>query len=161
MGKGMQYVAWILALILLTFLFGDWEESKNNPNRNLVSSNENGRILVELKKNRWNSYITPGTINGVPVSFIIDTGANDVAIPKELQEKLGLIRGQRGISMTANGETTHWKTHIDTLTIGDITLYDIDGSILSNFPSDHILLGMSALSFLELRKKDDTLTLIQ
>ena len=44
-----------------------------------------------------------GFINGYPVTFLVDTGATDVALSEALAERLRLQRGGGAISQTANG----------------------------------------------------------
>ena len=64
--------------------------------------------------------------------------------------------------MTANGAVELAHTRIAELTIGSITLYDVDASINPGMDKDMpILLGMSVLKQLEMQQKDDTLILKQ
>ena len=161
MGRGMLTIGWIICLALLTWKFGDWESQKINPNQQLDSDTVDGRNEVVLQQNRWGQYLFTGKINGVAVNFLVDTGANDIAVPKELQQELGLIRGARGTASTANGYTTFWHTDIDSVEIGNIRLFDLEGSILDNMPGGYVLLGMTALTHLEIEQKNNTLILRQ
>ena len=162
-GKVMIYIAWLLVLGLLTISFGAWEKYQYNPNSNpkSVHSDTNGVIEVQLASNRHNHYIVDGTINGHKVTFLLDTGATNVAIPAHLAKKLGLQRGYRHQVMTANGITEAFSTQLNTLTIGDILLRDIRASIYPSITRNEILLGMSALKQIEFTQRGDQLTLRQ
>lgn len=161
MGKAMLTIAWIAVLGLLTLWFGRWEARQHNPNAAPDSRQSAGQVEVTLKANRWHHYVSSGTINGEPVTFLLDTGATAVSVPANLADKLGLDKGVTMQSQTANGTVRVWSTRIDQLTLGAITLTDLRGSINPGMQGDEILLGMSALKQLEIRQQGDTLTLIQ
>ncbi|MEH6473643.1 MAG: TIGR02281 family clan AA aspartic protease [Halopseudomonas sp.] len=160
-GKNMMILAWIIAMGLLTWIFGDWEERQINPNRSPLSSSALGVTEVTLVRNRQGHYVTSGSINQHPVVFLVDTGATTVAIPGGLQQQLGLVEGKRQRSITANGTATAYATVIGQLKIGDIELFNVRASILPNMPGKHILLGMSVLREIEFTQKGDKLTLRQ
>jgi len=155
----MYTVAWLFAIALLTVFFSGHEERKVNPNQNPESRTNNGATEVVLKQNRQGHYITSGTINGIEVIFLLDTGATDVSIPEHIADKIGLKKG-RGIPIsTANGTIKAYQSWVQDLTIGDILLHDIDANINPGMRDDFILLGMSALKKLEFTQRDGVLTL--
>jgi aspartyl protease family protein len=100
----MTIAAWALALGLLTWLFAGFLERRDNPNLDAVGSltQEGARELV-LRRNPSGHYIAKGRINGHPVSFLVDTGATDVAVPEGLARRIGLELGRPGISRTEIG----------------------------------------------------------
>ena len=161
MGKKMMVIAWIFAIILLTFLFGLWEEKQLYPNSSPNSSRSDSSIEVKLKRNRYGHYLVSGSVNREEALFLLDTGATLVAVPGELQQKYNLVRGRSHYSNTANGTTKAYATIIETLTIGDIHLTNVKASIIPNMKGDEILLGMSALKQLEFTQKGNQLTLRQ
>lgn len=152
--------AWVALIALLTLYFADREHERNNPNQQVASSLTGTIAEVELKANTRHHYLANGLLNGIPVTFMVDTGASDVAIPAELGKKLGLIPGERGTSITANGEVTVFRTHIKSLQLGDIVVRDIRGSLNPGMSAeDEILLGMTFLKNLDFSQKNDVLTL--
>lgn len=158
-GKAMWIATWIIGLLLLTQFFAGQEKSWRNPNQTPeYRTTQAGAQEVVLQRNRQGHYIVSGSINNHAAEFLLDTGATDVVISGDLAERFGLKRGFRGIATTANGNVTVYATHIDQLSIGNITLYQVDASI-NPAMDDLILLGMSALKQLELTQRDDTLTL--
>lgn len=161
LGKGMIIVAWLGVIGLLTLFFAGKQEERSNPNRNLVSSTGDGVIEVRLRRNAGGHYVAPGEINGRPVTFILDTGATNVAVPLAMKEELGLKAGPAVPTQTANGVSTSYLTRIDQLRLGDIVVSDVRAGLAKGFGGDEILLGMSVLSELELVQRDDTLIIRQ
>jgi aspartyl protease family protein len=95
------------------------------------------------------------------VTFLLDTGATDVAVPQRLAARLGLEKGHASRSRTANGVVTTWRTVLDEVGIGPVRLQDIRASILPSMAGSEVLLGMSFLKRLELVQKGESLTLRQ
>ncbi len=152
--------AWLALLALLTLYFANKEREQINPNQQVTSTQNGTYAEVQLKANTHHHYLANGTINHKPVTFMIDTGASDVAIPKALAEELGLVAGEAGISSTANGDVRVFRTVIERLQLGDIVLHNVKGSLNPGMDGNNeILLGMSFLKQLEFSQKDDVLTL--
>jgi len=61
---------------------------------------------VVLKRSHDGHYIFPGTINGRPVSFLLDTGATLVSVPAHRAEELGLAAGAHQQSVTATARSS-------------------------------------------------------
>lgn len=158
-GKWMFILAWICGLGLLTLIFGDVLESQRNPNQEPESMRIDGQTEVRLRQNRQGHYVTNGTINGQPVTFLIDTGATNVAIPASMQNELGLTAGRNGLAQTANGVVRVAQTTIDSLTIGDIELSNVQAHLNPGLGDGQILLGMSVLKQLEFTQRQDWLIL--
>jgi aspartyl protease family protein len=160
LGKGMTYAAWVLGLALLTLLFSDQLERQQNPNRNVqAEAGVQGSRELVLKRNRAGHYVAGGSINGYPVTFLLDTGATDVAIPERVARRIGLERGRRSISRTAAGDVMTWSALLRSVDLGGLELNTIPATILPDMPGDQVLLGMSYLKRLELVQRGDTLTL--
>ena len=81
LGRGMALIASVLILGLLTLFFNSNLDQRNNTNRQLQVAA--GAELI-LKRSSNGHYIFPGTINGQPVNFLLDTGATFVSIPAYL-----------------------------------------------------------------------------
>ncbi|MBD3586091.1 TIGR02281 family clan AA aspartic protease [Salinimonas sp. HHU 13199] len=158
-GKWMFILAWICGLGLLTLIFSDVLESQHNPNQEPESMRIDGQTEVRLKQNRQGHYVTNGTINGQPVTFLIDTGATNVAIPVSMQNELGLTAGRSGLAQTANGVVRVAQTTIDSLTIGEIVLTNVQAHLNPGLGDGQILLGMSVLRQLEFTQRQDWLIL--
>ncbi len=161
-GRWMLYVFWIIVLILGSFIGGFWQDLQNNPNQTYTSSiNSQGLRSVTLKKNRYGHYVFNGAINQHTVTFMLDTGASDVVIPEKTSKRLNLVEGITTYANTANGVIPVKATRLESLSIGDITLYNIKASINPHMDGDEILLGMSVLQNLDFSQTGDVLTLTQ
>jgi len=161
-GRGMIFTAWLLLLGMLAFGFESILDWQMNPNTHPEGSvDAQGMREVTLRRNRAGHYVANGRINGQSVTFLLDTGATDVAVPRQLAARLGLKKGYASRSRTANGVVTTWRTMLDEVGIGPIRLEGIRASILPSMPGNEVLLGMSFLKRLELAQKGDSLTLRQ
>lgn len=162
LGRGMLTVAWIIVLGILAIIFARWERHQINPNQKFLATQTATLREITLEANRYHHYVTPGTINGKAVTFLLDTGATDVVVPQRLSEELNLKPGALGYAQTANGTIEVRSTIIDELTIGPIRFFKLRASINPGMgKSEEILLGMSALRQVEIFQKDGQLTLRQ
>lgn len=159
MGRSMAYLAWIAGLIVLTLFFNRYIAKTENPNAKPDSYIKNGNAVVTLKQNRAGHYVTNGYINGYEVTFLLDTGATQISIPATIADNIGLESGRRQMVSTANGSIDVYATRLNSLTIGELTLYDLSANINPYMQDNTILLGMNALRQLKLVQQGDTLTL--
>ena len=161
-GKGMLILSLTIGLILLTLVFDNLLKRQINPNRNPESIElRSGIREVTLQRNRQGHYIADGTINDIPVTFLLDTGATDVAIPETIADQANLKKGDARVAVTANGSVNVYSTKIGKLTLGNISLEDISASITPSMFNNTILLGMSALKEIDFSQVGSTLTLRQ
>lgn len=153
LGKGMLTVGWVVALVLLTWVFNGILDRRHNPNVNLSG----GSKTVILQRNHQGHYVANGKINGQPVTFFVDTGATTISIPRKIAKQLNLEEKSEITVSTANGRTTAYLTRLDTVSLGDITLADIRGNITPNMDGDEVLLGMNFLKHLSFTQQGDQL----
>ncbi|MFC3607716.1 retropepsin-like aspartic protease family protein [Stutzerimonas tarimensis] len=157
----MLVLAWVAGLYLATQFFSEWEFSRLNPNLTPESQRTGEFIEVTLSGNAQGHFVAAGRINGERVTFLLDTGATDVAVPARLAEQLGLSRGQPQPVMTASGPSTGYRTRIERLELGDIVLNGVPALLIPDFDSPVVLLGMSALKQLEFTQRAGTMLLRQ
>jgi aspartyl protease family protein len=119
------------------------------------------RATVVLTPDKNGHFVSSGSINGASVRFLVDTGATMVSMSVEDARRAGVnyLAGERGYSQTANGVTSVYKVKLGQVTLGDITLRDIDGAVQENSALPVVLLGMSFLGKLEMRREGNSLTL--
>ncbi|MCP3671123.1 MAG: TIGR02281 family clan AA aspartic protease [Gammaproteobacteria bacterium] len=153
--------AWVGLLAILTLFFNAYLERQNNPNTNPVTSAAGLVTEMVLQRNRAGHYVASGRINGRKVTFLLDTGATDVVVSDELADDLGLRRGMRMTSKTANGVVSAWRTQLSDVSLGDISLQNVRASILPGLQGDEVLLGMSFLQQLEMVQRGKHLLLRQ
>lgn len=101
-------------------------------------------------------YITTGTINGQPVTFMVDTGATWISMSGQHAKRLGIdyrVRGKRSRVSTANGIVPVFVVNLDRVKVGDIELHHVAAAVLEADSGREILLGMSFLNRVEIERK--------
>ncbi len=105
-------------------------------------------------------FVTPGSINGHAVEFLVDTGATFVSMGAADAKRLGIDyeKGQQGQSSTANGIVKAYLVRLKKIRIQDVELYDVEASVsMGNMPG--VLLGNSFLTRFQMKRENDLLTL--
>lgn len=105
-----------------------------------------------------------GTINALPVRFLVDTGATTVAISGDEAARLGIDyrkRGRAGYAATAGGMVRAYTLTLEKVEIGPITLHDVEAGVVEGSYPREALLGMSFLKRLDMRREGERLELIQ
>jgi aspartyl protease family protein len=120
------------------------------------------RQSVSLTADMRGHFSAAGSLNGYPMSFLVDTGATAIAISAAEARRIGLDykAGQAVGVGTAAGVVPAWRVKFSTVKVGSITLNHVDGMVVEsglNVP----LLGMSFLNRMEMKRDGQTMTLIQ
>ena len=115
---------------------------------------------VRLSADVNGHYIANGSVNGSPVRFLVDTGATMVALPGSVARQAGVrfSDAPRGTVQTAGGPTTAYKVRLDTVSIGGVTLHNIEAVVIDRGLSLP-LLGMSFLSRMEIGRDGELMVL--
>lgn len=106
-------------------------------------------------------FVSEVQINGATLKFLLDTGATTVALNSgdAKYAKIDYKRGEPMMVSTANGVVAAYRVTIASLKIGNITLSQVEGSVLEGGSPSVVLLGMSALNRLDMKRQDIALTL--
>ena len=160
-GTTMTVFAWIIFLGILFAGFDYLISQRFNPNQNIVTAVNGYQKEIVLQRNSYGHYVSSGTINGHRVTFLLDTGASDIAIPESIANRIELSKGRAIVVKTANGNTRAYRTRLDSVAVGEIKLYDLNATILPNITGDEILLGMNFLKHFEIIQKGRSLTIRQ
>ncbi|MDR2637077.1 MAG: TIGR02281 family clan AA aspartic protease [Zoogloeaceae bacterium] len=104
-----------------------------------------------------------GMINGRSVNFTVDTGASLISMSMSDAKRLGLNleRGTPSMFSTANGSAQGIILKLDTVSVGGITLRNVDAAVMSHNVIPRILLGNSFLNRTNMQRNGDTLILKQ
>ena len=115
---------------------------------------------VALGADSQGHHWTVGQVNGKTIRFLVDTGATSIALPSAFARNAGIdyLKGQRGSVSTANGNAGAFRVKLDSVTVGDITLYQVDAVIMEG-GLDTALLGMSFLSRTDMKRDGANLVL--
>jgi aspartyl protease family protein len=117
---------------------------------------------VQIMRDNSGMYSTVGSINGLPVSFIVDTGATQVAMNAAAARRLGIdyrVTGTPAAVTTASKVERAWVVTLDTVKVGSIELRNVAGVVLEGAQPGQVLLGMSYLGRLEITNNGRLLTL--
>jgi aspartyl protease family protein len=131
-------------------------------NQVFAAAPDSGSGQAILTADERGHFVTTGTINGGTVQFLVDTGASMISIGRSDALRVGIDyrKGQRGLSNTANGVAAVYKVKVDTVRIGEITLNNVD-ALVHDQDMPWVLLGMSFLNRVEMRRDSSNLTLIK
>lgn len=118
-----------------------------------VTSDVQGDIVIPLRKN-GGGWIISVELNGLySANLILDTGATITSLSEDLAFDMGLTADPRYAPITAetaNGSTTAWITHVQTIQTGEAELNNLQVAVLdfSNLSQRNIN-GLLGLNFLK------------
>jgi len=120
------------------------------------------RASVSLTADARGHFAAGGSINGYPITFLVDTGATSIAINAAEAQRMGLNykAGQASLVNTAAGAVPAWRVTFNTVKLGTITLNQVEGLVVETGLSVP-LLGMSFLNRMEMKRDGQTMTLTQ
>lgn len=154
-GAAIWFLAFVVLIALYTFL-PDLNSLKNRLTAALVPGTlvaigapEGNRFMA--LRGRDDHFRLDGSIDGKPVSFIVDTGASVVAMDRAIAETIGIDTASLRFSqevMTANGIARAAPIRLDTVRVGDIVRHDVPAAVTEGDGLGVALLGMSFLNTL-------------
>ncbi|HSV84866.1 MAG TPA: TIGR02281 family clan AA aspartic protease [Ramlibacter sp.] len=105
-------------------------------------------------------FVTPGTINGRAVQFMVDTGATGVGLSVADAERIGLnYRSGQAIRLsTANGVAQGWLVSLASVRVGDVEVHNVEAAV-SPGAMPYVLLGNSFLTRFQMKRDNDQLVL--
>ena len=109
-------------------------------------TNASGQLVIS-RSSDTHFYVNGLTPNNSKITFLVDTGASDIALTKDDAKKLGVNVGDLKYTQkynTANGVSYSAPVRIDKLTIGEKTFYNLEAHVSSG-GLDISLLGMSII----------------
>jgi len=119
-------------------------------------------VRVQIARDGNGMFTTAGAINGIPVSFMVDTGATSVAMNARMAERLGISfrhEGRPQMVQTAAGMTSAWRVSLRSVRVGEIERKNVEAFVVEAKTSNEILLGMSFLSTVKMEKQSNLLVL--
>lgn len=122
-----------------------------------------GRGSITLIADGSGHFVTDGSINGAGTRFLVDTGATTVALSSVEAKRLGVryLKGQPTMVGTANGTARAFRLKLDSVKVGEITLYQVDANVVEGSSPTIVLLGMSFLNRMQMKREGSTMVLTQ
>ena len=150
--RTLKVVTGWLLVGLVVFLGMQWWLREQQQTRFAVQGG-----VIEIRRAADGHYHWPGTINGRPIDFLVDTGATGTAIPASLARELDLPAGAQVRSSTAGGVVVGFETRADITLQGGVRAERLR---LTALPAlDSPLLGMNVLGRLHWRQRDGVLSI--
>lgn len=120
-----------------------------------------GRLV--LTADARGHFSATGTVNGLPVRFMVDTGASLVSLPSSVARQAGvnLAEATPVVINTANGRARAQRVVINSLKLGQISANLVEALVVEDSALSQPLLGMSFLNRTNMLREGDTLVLTQ
>jgi len=118
---------------------------------------------VHIARDRNDRFTTTGSVNGMTMSFLADTGANVVALNARDAARAGVDyrRGTQVLVNTASGTAVGYQVVLARVDVGGISLPNVAAVVLEGESPSTPLLGMSFLGRLKMRHEGALLVLEQ
>ena len=119
--------------------------------------------IITIPADNLGQYRVQVTINGQPVSCLVDTGASVIAISSAQADRMGIdyLAGEQGQVVTANGRATSFFVRLPEVVLGGIVQRNVRAAVVRGFYPEEVLLGMSFLSGLRLTEANGVMSLTQ
>lgn len=127
----------------------------------VVSGAVAGAAGVTLYADPDGHFFGEGSINGKPVRFLLDTGATAVSMSGSQARRLGIdyMAGKAGATSTAGGVVKAWQVTLNNIKVGELVLNQVTGLVIEGDAPPFVLLGMSALNRVEMKRDGIAMTL--
>jgi len=130
--------------------------------QSVVSAASSEKPVLNLIADGRGHYSVQGSINGASMNFLVDTGATFISLGASDARRAGIDprKGTPGMTQTANGQVRVWKVKLNSVKIGSIALSNIDATVHEQ-DMPVVLLGMSFLNRMDIRRDGQSMTLTQ
>jgi len=139
----------------------DKKQVNNEPAENVQAESLGNAKTARIVRNLQGHYMTGGFINGISVSFLVDTGATTIAMGERHARLIGLdykLKGIKSIASTASGNVTVWNITLNKVRVGGIVLNNVRAGVIKGIGPREILLGMSFLNRIKMNYDGPLLT---
>jgi aspartyl protease family protein len=111
---------------------------------------------VKIYRNAKGAYTTVGSINGRTVDIMVDTGASAIAMSATEARRLGIsyrLDGDPVGVTTASGTVPGHRVTLDRVSVGEITVRNVDALVIPGDLPEQVLLGLTFLNRVEMRQE--------
>ncbi|WP_297541907.1 TIGR02281 family clan AA aspartic protease [Roseovarius sp.] len=145
LGKlAQQALIWGLIFVGALAAVGLWEDIRQTvrPMQSVVSGDR-----IELPRAPDGHYYLTAEVSGVPVRFVVDTGASQIVLSQEDAERIGIDTkslAYLGRAYTANGEVPTAPVRLENLVVGSVRHENLR-AVVNEGEMGQSLLGMDYL----------------
>jgi clan AA aspartic protease (TIGR02281 family) len=122
------------------------------PEASLPPPTFTGDGSMEVQRQANGHFYLPGTIDDVPVTFMVDTGASVTSISSDIAYQAGIHNCKEVQFQTANGEATGCIALVSQMTLGNFVLENITVAVMPNLETN--LLGANVLRNFQVSQND-------
>jgi aspartyl protease family protein len=103
------------------------------------------------------------SVNGATLKYVVDTGATTVALNSADAKRANIdyLKGEKSVASTAGGQVVAYRVTLNTLRIGSIVLNNVEAAVIEGGFPEVVLLGMTALNRMDMKRDNSTMTLIK
>ena len=149
-------IATVWGLVFIVgFLGMQWWFANEKRSNLRVEAGAAGQVIV-IKRSRDGHYHWPGSVGGLDVDFMLDTGATSTSISQELADKIGLKSFEKAQFSTANGSVMGSHARADVRLDGGLVMQRHTLAVMPRMDGV-ALLGMDILSKFKLEQSDQQL----
>ncbi|MBQ0749596.1 MAG: TIGR02281 family clan AA aspartic protease [Roseovarius sp.] len=145
LGKlAQQALIWGLIFVGALAALGLWDDIRQTvrPMQSVVSGDR-----IELPRAPDGHYYLTAEVSGVPVRFVVDTGASQIVLSQSDAERIGIDTGALaylGRAYTANGEVRTAPVRLESMTVGPVRHENLR-AVVNEGDMGQSLLGMDYL----------------
>jgi len=116
---------------------------------------------VSLYADSSGHFFGNATVNGANLRYVVDTGATTVALNSADAKRANIdyLKGEKSVASTASGNVVAYRVTLNTLKIGSIVLSNVEAAVIEGGFPEVVLLGMSALNRIDMKRDNTTMTL--
>ncbi|WP_395877225.1 TIGR02281 family clan AA aspartic protease [Ehrlichia muris] len=168
--RSVKYVLFWLGFIVLVTLFDVTKDDITNRKYfkffpNSITQNASVNYVngggVEFRRAKDGHFYIEAMVHGIPVNFLVDTGATDIVLSvedaKRLKHHLKYLNRKKTYH-TANGTVKALYVEISEMQVGKFIVNNVKASVNVS-PMRTSLLGMSFLQYFHFNMSGDKLTL--
>ena len=110
---------------------------------------------MEVQRQANGHFYLPGTIDNIPATFMVDTGASVTSISSDLARQAGIRNCKEVQFQTANGSATGCIALVPRMTLGNFVVENITVAVMPNIETN--LLGANVLRYFQVSQNDSSM----